>query len=125
MTAVLSREDILDLLKSTPPLVENLYSIEEQIQPNGVDLTVGDIAFEPEILDERTRKIPVSANELVGYPADEKPVFIGHYWLDGNPELMAPNVACLDYSVAKGGKLVAYRWDGEQTLSSEKIIHVQ
>lgn len=45
MTAVLSREDILGLLKTTPPLVENLRSVEEQIQPNGVDLTVSDIAL--------------------------------------------------------------------------------
>jgi dUTP pyrophosphatase len=45
MTAVLSREDILDLLKRTPPLVENLRSAEEQVQPNGVDLTVSDIAL--------------------------------------------------------------------------------
>ena len=45
MTAVLSREDILGLLKTTPPLVENLRSPEEQVQPNGVDLTVSDIAL--------------------------------------------------------------------------------
>ena len=38
------------------------------------------------------------------------------------PAALAPNIACLDYSVAKpGGKLVAYRWDGEQTLSGEKF----
>lgn len=31
----------------------------------------------------------------------------------GVPEPLAPNIACLDYSVAKpGGKLVAYRWSG-------------
>jgi len=45
VTAVLSREDILGLLKSTSPLVENLRSIEEQVQPNGVDLTVDEIAL--------------------------------------------------------------------------------
>jgi hypothetical protein len=31
-----------------------------------------------------------------------------------DPVPLAPNIACLDYSVAQlGGKLVAYRWDGE------------
>jgi hypothetical protein len=60
------------------------------------------------------------------YPADAKPVFVGHYWLTGDvPELLAPNVACLDYSVAKQGMLVAYRWDGEQTLSNEKFVWVK
>jgi hypothetical protein len=36
----------------------------------------------------------------------------------------SPNVACLDYSVAKGGFLCAYRWDGEQKLTSERLVWV-
>jgi len=55
------------------------------------------------------------------YPSDAPPVFVGHYWLTGTPTPLAANVACTDYSVAKGGKLVAYRWDGEQTLSADKF----
>src|SRR4051812_17938497 len=32
------------------------------------------------------------------YPEDAKPVFFGHYWLSAErPELLAGNVACLDY----------------------------
>ncbi len=59
-----------------------------------------------------------------GYPADAPPLFFGHYWLpfEGTAELIAPNVACLDFSVAKGGALVAYRWDGEQTLDAAKMV---
>lgn len=38
------------------------------------------------------------------------------------PELLAENVACLHYSVAKGGFLCAYRWNGEQTLSNENFV---
>jgi hypothetical protein len=37
---------------------------------------------------------------------------------------MAPNVACLDYSVAKGGKLVGYRWSGEQDLKENNFVYV-
>ena len=44
------------------------------------------------------------------YSPQEKPVFFGHYWLKGTPHLLADNICCLDYSVAKGGDLVAYRW---------------
>jgi deoxycytidine triphosphate deaminase len=33
------------LLNQTSPLVEGLHSQEQQIQPNGVDLTVKDIAM--------------------------------------------------------------------------------
>ncbi|EMI44783.1 diadenosine tetraphosphatase [Rhodopirellula sp. SWK7] len=55
------------------------------------------------------------------YPRDAAPVFVGHYWLTGTPAPLAANVACTDYSVAKGGKLVAYRWDGERELSADKF----
>ncbi|MBC8867873.1 MAG: metallophosphoesterase [Planctomycetes bacterium] len=59
------------------------------------------------------------------YPATAKPVFIGHYWLSPQrPELLANNVACLDYSVAKGGFLCAYRWQGEQKLSNHNFVRV-
>lgn len=59
------------------------------------------------------------------YPLDAKPVFIGHYWMSGRqPELLAQNVACVDYSVAKGGFLCAYRWHGEQQLSHQNFFWV-
>ena len=45
MTAALSREDILGLLEITPPLIEGLRDSKKQIQPNGVDITVRDIAM--------------------------------------------------------------------------------
>lgn len=66
---------------------------------------------------------PVPAGVPV-YPASEKPCFIGHYWLNGEPAPIATNVACLDYSVARGGKLVAYRWDGERVLRRGKFVYV-
>jgi hypothetical protein len=58
------------------------------------------------------------------YHAEEKPVFFGHYWLRGKPRLYRSNICCLDYSVAKQGNLVAYRFDGEQNLSPEKLVYV-
>jgi hypothetical protein len=67
---------------------------------------------------------PVSENDLVGYPGDAPPVFVGHYWQTGIPQLMAPNVACVDYSMGRGEKLVGYRWDGEQRLDEGKFISV-
>lgn len=69
---------------------------------------------------------PLAVDHLIEYSSDEPPVFIGHYWLDTAPDLLAPNVACLDYSVAaqKGGKLVAYRWDGERELRRDKLAWV-
>jgi dUTP pyrophosphatase len=43
--AVLSREAILKMLEAKPPLVENLCDIQQQVQPNGIDLTVKEVAL--------------------------------------------------------------------------------
>lgn len=58
------------------------------------------------------------------YYQDAKPVFFGHYWLKGTPQLQGSNICCLDYSVAKGGHLVAYRFDGEGVLERGKLVVV-
>ena len=70
---------------------------------------------------------PIGADHLIQYSHEGPPVFLGHYWLDTEPQVLAPNVACLDYSVAakSGGKLVAYRWDGEQRLDNDKFVFVE
>lgn len=69
---------------------------------------------------------PVPQNApAVPYSADAPPVFVGHYWLsEAEPEPLAPNIACLDYSVAKDGQLCAYRFDGESVLSKDKFVSV-
>jgi hypothetical protein len=72
--------------------------------------------------------VPESVHLLCpGYPEDAPPLFFGHYWLpfEEVPALMAPNLACLDFSVAKDGALTAYRWDGEQKLDAGKIVQVR
>jgi hypothetical protein len=74
------------------------------------------------------------ANELVpaeafdGYDNKEhaNATFFGHYWMTGTPRPLAPNIACVDYSVAKkGGQLFCYRWEGERLLNSEKFVGVR
>lgn len=56
------------------------------------------------------------ADRIEAYDGDV-PVIVGHYWESGEPAVWDPKVACVDYSVAKEGKLVAYRWNqGEETL---------
>ena len=66
---------------------------------------------------------PIQGDHMVEYGHDEKPVFLGHYWMEGEPLPLADNIACIDYSVAKrGGKLVAYRWNGERTIRPENFV---
>lgn len=65
----------------------------------------------------------MSINSGHHYPNTDKPIFFGHYWLnDKEPVLLSENCACLDYSIAKGGKLVAYQWRGEKKLKKSHFI---
>jgi hypothetical protein len=61
---------------------------------------------------------------LPGYGEGEPPVFFGHYWLPPETPLapLRPNLACLDFSAAKDGPLVAYRWDRERELAPGKFF---
>lgn len=69
---------------------------------------------------------PLDIGHEIIYPHDAPPVFVGHYWLHGDPAPLASNVVCLDYSVAAdNGKLVAYRWDGNQRLDKENFVAVE
>ena len=66
---------------------------------------------------------PGVISNAIPYPVNAKPVFVGHYWLAATqPEVLAENVACLDYSVAKDGFLCAYRWQGEVKLSNKNFV---
>jgi hypothetical protein len=67
--------------------------------------------------------VPMPA-EWVGHPYVGPPVLFGHYWFSGTPKVISSRFACLDYSAARDGPLVAYRWDGEAKLSSEKMAWV-
>jgi hypothetical protein len=53
---------------------------------------------------------------------DGAPIFIGHYWLRGTPAPQSASVACVDYSAAADGPLVAYRWEGEAQLDAANFI---
>lgn len=64
-------------------------------------------------------KLPVP---LPVRPYEGPPVIYGHYWQTGRLRLTSPGTACVDYSAGKGGPLVAYRWNGENTLTHAHLI---
>jgi hypothetical protein len=71
--------------------------------------------------------IPIPLDKLKPldfYRRDDKKVFFGHYWLKREPSLYKDNVCCLDYSVAKKGKLVAYRLNEENILDNNNFFYV-
>ncbi len=45
MTAVLAKADIRKLLQRAPPLIEGYVDLEAQLQPNGIDLTLREVAL--------------------------------------------------------------------------------
>jgi hypothetical protein len=89
--------------------------------------TYGDIVFQPDALPEQVAATPLSPTQkgaLLRYGSHEPPLFVGHYWCDGTPAPLRPNLACLDYSAVLYGKLVAYRLDQETTLDPRKFVWV-
>jgi hypothetical protein len=54
----------------------------------------------------------------------ETPVIVGHYWMTGQPFIAHPFATCVDFSVAKSGCLVGYRWSGEKNLTIDNLVSV-
>ena len=86
--------------------------------------TVGEIAFPTAVTDSAHPLEPSRLQLLRGYD-EEKPLFLGHYWLTGTPQPQTNRIACLDYSVAAGGKLVAYTYRGEENLRADAFTTVE
>jgi len=62
-------------------------------------------------------------NKIDTYSSTIPPVFFGHYWM--NPAdfgLLSDNICCLDFSVAKGGNIGGYKFDGESELDEIKLL---
>ena len=88
---------------------------------NPSEMTYSNISVEP-ISGLPNQPIEIFKSKNEHYGSDEKNIFFGHYWLSGIPVPYKKNICCLDYSVAKGGKLVAYRFDSEDILDESKIV---
>ena len=87
--------------------------------------TYADAYLGPENARANIPQVSTSGQHLVKLDNCESPVFFGHYWMSGEPKCLKSNVACVDFSVAReGGKLVAYRWDGESALDNNKFLGV-
>lgn len=86
--------------------------------------TYGDFLFNcPDNLKHLPVAEAISYNQ---YPTEAKPVFFGHYWLEASsPSIQTHNVVCLDYSVAKKGKLAGYRFENKNQLRNENFYFVK
>ena len=85
--------------------------------------TYRELAQCPDELREQLPAIPLIRDARAPYD-NTKPVFFGHYWMRNVPKTQTPTAACVDYSAAHDGPLVAYRWDGETALMDGNFQHV-
>ncbi|PWU11712.1 MAG: hypothetical protein C5B47_00535 [Verrucomicrobia bacterium] len=64
-------------------------------------------------------------SSFLSYSLSNPLTFFGHYGFPKPASPLLPNLACLDFGVAKGGRLGAYRWSfGEKTLSEKGFVLV-
>lgn len=56
------------------------------------------------------------------YPISDPIVFFGHYCLKQCCGIIADNLCCVDTCVTRTGKLLAYRWNGENILKKSNFI---
>lgn len=62
-------------------------------------------------------------NTIDPYSSTEPPVFFGHYWMSPSAfGLLTDNICCLDFSVAKGGNVGAYIFNGEKRLTTNHLL---
>lgn len=90
--------------------------------------TYGDVLFQPDKLPDEWMQRALTEQDkqrLLHYGQDEKVLFVGHYWRRGEPRIIRDNIACLDYSAVKSGRLVAYRMGHEQLLNNEQFVWVK
>lgn len=90
--------------------------------------TYAELAFQPDPIPEEAAGKPLPRGfykQLVQHEAEDPMLFVGHYWRDGTPRLITPNLACLDYSAVSGGHLVAYRLGSEARLQPENFVWVE
>ena len=87
-------------------------------------LNLRDLAL---VSSEKLKKIPkkvLSKSDLpVAQPdTDARPVIFGHYCMTPDGLFLGPRHVCVDASIAKDGKLAAYRFSGESELSPDNLV---
>ena len=75
-------------------------------------------------LSEQLPDLPIPLH-MRSCQVPDRPLFIGHYSLGGNPVLLSDQIACVDYGAGHNGALCAYRWKGEGTLTARHFCLAQ
>jgi hypothetical protein len=135
--------EAIEILLKGPELELNTFGLPHFLDQGGKERSAARLKWwvdEPASLDELLEvgesqpdgsPYPPMNSAIIGTFEHEfryqgvKPVFFGHYWRSGKPTKNVDwgiHAACLDFSVANSGPLVAYRWSGESTLSVANFV---
>ncbi|WP_417521831.1 metallophosphoesterase [Marinobacter sp.] len=74
------------------------------------NVSINPVEIQPEPLENRD------------LDSEQPPIFFGHYALVGTPDILGRNVAGVDYSVAYGGSLTAYRYVPGTPLHRQQFV---
>lgn len=67
---------------------------------------------------------PADFSFVKDFEVTNKPTFFGHYWLEPSEfRLIGENICCLDFSVAYGGYIGAYRFNNDEILTKDSLFH--
>lgn len=115
---------VLKLLKGPAITLDGvLHRVRWWLDPRGRTLREVLLSAKLDAIEDLDRAVDPSDYEVFyPYPEDAPPVIFGHYGIPHHPLRYLPNAACVDYGVARGGKLCAYRWDGEQVFDPAKFV---
>ena len=132
MSTVLAKQDILRLIRQQPPLVEGYQNLEDQLQPNGFDLTLREVAMIQsggQIAVSNAQRMVSNLSPLVFNSADNMELTAGAYVIMFNEVVNLPkNVMALGAprsSLLRCGVTVhSAVWDAGYSGRSQSLLVV-
>jgi hypothetical protein len=128
-----AREILLNGIEATPPGGRSIADADGHMRSEvrlkwwragEPSLTWRDAALVPDSVLEAVPDTPLPTTILEWFDTGyEAPVIFGHYWLRPPLSPLSSKHACVDASVAKQGRLAAYRFSGEKTIDAERFVY--
>lgn len=72
--------------------------------------------YEVDVTDSFPDDQAPNSSNIPFYSSDNNPVFFGHYWMTGEPQLQNGKICCVDYSAGTDGDLVCYSFSDSKEV---------
>jgi len=110
------------IVKDSKNVSRNSFRIKWLMPMKGK--TFADISFGSRFVLPRYTIPDQLVKEYEVYQPEEPLLFVGHYCMSHHL-VQTANICCVDACISSGGRLAAYRYDGEKTISDEKFVFVK